>query len=107
MDSWRFTASDSSLLFPASNLSGLFTEKEASYHQILTGFRGALRFMGVENYKDFTLHSPRTGGLSDAANSGLCSSAELTRQGRWKAGSVMPDIFSHLKASRSLLVNSF
>ena len=61
------TASDSSLLFPASHLSGQFPQKEVSYHQILTEFRGALHIMGVKNYKDLTLHSPRTGGLSGAA----------------------------------------
>ena len=103
-------ALDTDFLFPAKMNSPL---KEVSYYQILSGFRATLRAMDVANYGSYTLHSPRTGGLSEAANSGLCSAAELTRHGRWKAGSSVPetyrklDISCQLKASRSLLVNSF
>ena len=103
-------ALDTDFLFPANMNS---PHKEVSYYKILSGFRATLRAMNVENFGSFTLHSPRTGGLSEAANSGLCSAAELTRHGRWKAGSSVPetyrklDISCQLKASRSLLVNSF
>ena len=103
-------ALDSVFLFPANQNSPL---KEVSYQKILSGFRATLRAMNIESSGSYTLHSPRTGGLSEAANSGLCSAAELTRHGRWKAGSSVPetyrklDISCQLKASRSLLINSF
>ena len=100
------------LLFPASAQHGDLAQNPIQYNTMLSAFRGVMSLINVPDFKLYTLHSPRTGGLSEAANSGLCSEAELTRHGRWQAGSSVPatyrkqDITSQLRASRSLYINS-
>ena len=80
--------------------------KPISYNCALKEFRSALSSVGLDG-KKFSLHSLRTGGLSEAANSGLCSVAQLRRQGRWSSDK-MADYYHKmsldmkLQASRAL-----
>ena len=110
LDVYRPNSDD--FLFPVLGQSGELVQNMVQYSTMLVALRGVLQEMNVPNFKQFSLHSPRTGGLSEAANSGLCSEAELVRHGRWNSGSSMPsryrqqDIASQLRASRSLRVNS-
>ena len=58
--------------------------KPVSYDCALKEFRSCLDSVGLVG-KQFSLHSLRTGGLSEAANSGRCSTVQLRRQGRWSS----------------------
>ena len=64
-----------SLLFPSrSNV-----KVALCYNSALCSFRNLLSLAGLEG-ETFTLHSPRVGGLSEAANSGEVSDSALQRQ---------------------------
>ena len=80
--------------------------KPISYSNTLKEFRSVLDSIGLIG-RNYSLHSPRTGGLSEAANSGRCSQNQLKRHGRWSSVK-MADYYHKmllemkLQASRSL-----
>ena len=94
---------DDGLLFPAievRNKKFLALKKPVSYGASLKCLRDALSAIGYDGMK-FSLHSPRTGGLSEAANSGKCSMESLRRHGRWSSCK-MPDYY-HKQSLEKLL----
>ena len=82
----KIGGSGSEWLFPnfrkGKGGSVVFLDKPVSYDNMLKLLREGLDRIGVDG-KSFTLHSVRTGALSEAANSGRCDREGLRRQVRW------------------------
>ena len=73
------------LLFPTLNGLSIPLEKPVSYGAARAQLKLVLEKVGVAagELKKFGLHSPRVGGASAAANSGL-SIEEVQRAGKWQ-----------------------
>ena len=94
------------LLFPSfrHTKKGLVMLKHPlSYDAALKEFRSILSSCGYDA-KLYSLHSPKNGAVSRAANSGVCSNEQLKRHGRWK-GSSMPDYYSKQSLKNKLHVS--
>ena len=94
------------LLFPSfqASKSGLkFMKKAVSYDAMLKEFRNILDVCGYDG-KAYSLHSPKTGAVSHATNSGKCSIEQLKRHGRW-ASDNMPNYYSKLSLNSKLAVS--
>ena len=81
-------------------------DRPVSYNHSMSSLRSALTAIGCCG-NEYSLHSLRMGGLSEAANSGKCSLSQLKRQGRWKADKMVDyyhklSLDMKLQASRSL-----
>ena len=77
--------------------------KPISYDSILKEFRDILTKCGY-NGKEFSLHSPKNGAVSDASNSGLCTEEQLKRHGRW-ASNCMPSYYTKASLNKKLAVS--
>ena len=78
-----------------------------SYSNMLTLMRRALDDIGLTG-KDFSLHSIRTGALSECANSNVDHQI-LQRHGRWKSSSMVNhyhqlSLDKKLQATRALAI---
>ena len=100
-------------LFPTflSKKSGLLVQKKpVSYDVMNRSFKATLSKLGYDGTL-YSLHSPKNGALSEAANSGLCSKDQLKRHGRWSSDN-MPNYYhkqslkNKLAVSRSLKLYS-
>jgi len=100
---------DSSLLFPnfrkGKNGKIVFKSDCVSYSNMLNLLRRALDDVGLAG-KDFSLHSIRTGALSESANANVDQQI-LQRHGRWKSTSMVNhyhqlSMDKKLQATRSL-----
>ena len=65
---------------------------------------------GVEEPSQYTLHSLKTGSVSEARNSGLASESEINRHARWAMSKMVdryhdPSFESLLRASKALAIN--
>lgn len=85
-------------------------DSHVSYDNMLKTLRFSLSEIGVDG-KAYTLHSLRTGGLSEAANSGSVSNSDLQRHVRWKSSTMVDYYHQHsldkrLSVSRSLKLYS-
>ena len=103
---------DSEWLFPnfrmGKNKAIVFIDKPVSYNNTLKLFREALDNIGLDG-KLYSLHSLRTGALSEAANSENVDKEVLQRHGRWKTPSMINyyhemSVEKRLKAVRSLSI---
>ena len=70
----------------------------------------ALASAGVVEPSQYTLHSLKTGSVSEARNSGLASETEINRHARWAMGKMVdryhdPSFESLLRASKALTIN--
>ena len=82
-----------------------------SYGNMLQQLQSSLTKIGFEG-KTFSLHSVRTGSLSEAANSEKVSKSDLQRHTRWKSPSMVQyyhklSLNKKLSVSRSLKLYSF
>ena len=85
-------------------------DSNVSYDNMLKTLQLSLSEIGLDG-KTFSLHSIRTGGLSEAANSGSVSNSDLQRHVRWKSSSMVDYYHQHsldkrLSVSRSLKLYS-
>ena len=91
-------------LFPnfkvGKNKSMVFVDKHVSYNNMLKLFREALDAIGLDG-KSFSLHSLRTGALSEAANSEKVDKDDIQRHGRWKSSN-MVDYYHELSLEKRL-----
>ena len=78
-------------------------KKAVSYDAMLKEFRNILDVCGYDG-KAYSLHSPKTGAVSHATNSGKCSIEQLRRHGRW-ASDNMPNYYSKLSLNSKLAVS--
>ena len=78
----------------------IFQEKPVSFDNMLKLLRQGLDGIGMEG-KMFTMHSVRTGALSEAANSGVCDREGLKRHVRW-SGVGMVDHYHKYSLERRL-----
>ena len=74
--------------------------------------REALSRASIPAAEKFTLHSLKTGSVSEARNSGLASEAEINRHARWSMTRMVdryhePSLDSLLRASKALAINGF
>ena len=74
--------------------------------------REALSRAGIPNSEKYTLHSLKTGSVSEARNSGLVSETEVNRHARWAMTKMVdryhePSMESLLNASRALSIIRF
>ena len=60
----------------------VFLEKPVSYDNMMKLFRQGLDSLGLDG-KSFSLHSVRTGAVSEAVNSGTCDRETIKRHVRW------------------------
>ena len=72
----------------------------------------ALANAGVADPEKFTLHSLKTGSVSEARNSGLVTETEVNCHARWAMSKMVdryhePSLESLLKASKALAINRF
>ena len=84
----------------------LSLEKTVSYSNMLKLFRVGLNKIGLDG-KLYSLHSLRTGSLSEASNSNLVDKMSLQRHARWKSSSMVNhyrelSLDKKLAASRAL-----
>ena len=102
---------DSDLLFPNFSIGKKgkieFQDSPVSYNNMLCLLRSGLNDIGL-NGQDFSLHSLRTGSLSEAANSNVDKSL-LQRHGRWKSSNMVNyyhklSLSNKLSASRALAI---
>ena len=100
---------DTNLLFPnftkGKKEAIIFKPSHVSYDNMLKLMRGALTRIGLDG-KSFSLHSPRTGALSESANSNIDHQI-LQRHARWKSSQMVNHYHQlstekKLAASRSL-----
>ena len=91
-------------LFPnfkvGKNKTMAWVDKPVSYNNMLKLFREALDEIGLDG-KSFSLHSVRTGALSEAANSEDVDKDDLRRHGRWKSLN-MVDYYHELSLEKRL-----
>ena len=66
----------------------VFLDKPVTYNNMLKLFRESLDANGLDG-KSFSLHSVRTGALSEAANSGKVDKDDIQRHGRWKSSNMV------------------
>ena len=102
---------DSRFLFPnfkkGKNGTIIFKSDFVSYSNMLNLMRRALDDIGLTG-KDFSLHSIRTGALSECANSNVDQQI-LQRHGRWKSSSMVNhyhqlSLDKKLQATRALAI---
>ena len=99
---------DSKFLFPNFRVEKkkiVFLEKSVSYSNMLKLLRSSLDKIGLEG-KAFSLHSLRTGALSEASN-GSVDKVALQRHARWKTPNMVDyyreiSLDKKLEASRAL-----
>ena len=77
-----------------------FLQSRVSYNNMLSLLRNSLSLLGLDG-KLFSLHSPRTGALSEAANSNKVDKDDLQRHVRWKS-SGMVDYYHKLSLEKKL-----
>ena len=82
-----------------------------SYSNMLQQLQSSLTKIGLEG-KTFSLHSVRTGSLSEAANSERVSNSDLQRHTRWKSSSMVSyyhklSLEKKLSFTKSLKLYSF
>ena len=65
-----------------------FLQSKVTYNNMLSLLRSSLSLLGLDG-KLFTLHSPRTGALSEAANSEKVEKDDLQRHVRWKSAGMV------------------
>ena len=65
-----------------------FLQSRVTYNNMLSLLRSSLSLLGLDG-KLFTLHSPRTGALSEAANSEKVEKDDLQRHVRWKSAGMV------------------
>ena len=76
-------------------------DKPIAYGNMLNLFKAAVSSVG-EDGNSFALHSPRTGAVSEAANSSRAASrTDIQRHGRWKS-LVMVDNYHELSLEKKL-----
>ena len=99
-------------LFPnfrlGKNKAIVFIDKPVSYNNTLKLFREALNSIGLDG-RLYSLHSLRTGALSEAANAENVDKEVLQRHGRWKTASMIDyyhemSLEKRLEAVRSLSI---
>ena len=93
---------DAKFLFPNFRLEKkkiVFLEKRVSYSNILKLLRAGLDKIGVDG-KAYSLHSLRTGSLSEASN-GSVDKVSLQRHARWKSAS-MVDYYREIPLDKKL-----
>ena len=82
------------------NKTMVFYDKPISYNNMMKLFREVLDAVGLVG-KSFSLHSIRTGALSEAANSKEIDKDDLRRHGRWKSFK-MVDYYHKLSLEKRL-----
>ena len=93
---------DAKFLFPNFRLEKkkiVFLEKRVSYSNILKLLRAGLDKIGVDG-KAYSLHSLRTGSLSEASN-GSVDKVSLQRHARWKSAN-MVDYYREIPLDKKL-----
>jgi hypothetical protein len=85
-------------LFPAITNGGRLRAAEASHEAFRDQIRLWTASVGFpeEFWSRVTLHGFRSGGCSDAVNSGRCTDREIKRQGRW--ASACFEMYIHMRA---------
>ena len=82
----------STWLFPnfriSKNQSISLLQTRVSYNNMLALLRSSLEMLGLDG-KLYSLHSPRTGALSEAANAKDLDKDDLQRHGRWKSAGMV------------------
>ena len=83
-----------------------FLQSRVTYNNMLNLLRSSLSMLGLDG-KLFSLHSPRTGALSEAANSKKVERDDLQRHVRWKSAGMVEyyhklSLDKKLSASRAL-----
>ena len=91
-------------LFPnyrlGKNRAIVFIDKPVSYSNTLKLFRQALTNIGFDG-NSYSLHSLRTGALSEAANAKNVDKEVLKRHGRWKSAN-MVDYYHEMSLEKRL-----
>ena len=80
----------------------VFLGKPVSYKNQLDLFRKSLDNIGLKG-DDFSLHSPRTGAVSECVNTGAVQRENIARHVRWKNGNVqMVDYYNQMSIEKRL-----
>ena len=106
LESYMEKLNGSQFLFPSFRLGKegalVFIGKPVSYKNQLDLFRKSLDNIGLKG-DEFSLHSPRTGAVSECVNTGAVERENIARHVRWKNGNVqMVDYYNQMSIEKRL-----